>query len=176
MRHHDSLDFSWSVTREGSPWSILPVISPASGTQRGWRTEGMLLGSQDVSWQPEDPQISQWSLLFPGHSLKRALNKDRIAPGEHLRVRHITLIFPPSTISNEHREPSLCSSEKALQLAGLFETRGSTAVSQQPFKWLVPRPWFIILVEKKIHQHLWQHWLFHPQCRRHKKPTINKQH
>lgn len=99
-----------------------------------------------------------------------------LLPGEHLRVRHIALIFPPSTISNDHREPSLCTSEKALQLAGLFETRGSTAVSQQPSKWPVPMPWLSILVKKKIDQHLWKHWLFHPQCRRHKNPTINKQH
>lgn len=157
MKHHDSLVFSWSVNRESSPCSILPEISPASGSWNGWRMEGVLPGSRDISWQPEDSQISQWSLLFPGDLLKRALNKDGLLPGEHLRVRHTALIFPPSTISYGHREPSLCTLEKALQLAGLFETWGSAAVSQQPSKWPMPRPWLTILAEKKIHQHLWLH-------------------
>lgn len=61
-------------------------------------------------------------------------------PGEHLRVRHTASIFPPSTISNRHREPSPCTSEKAGQLASLFETGGSTALSQQPSKQPVPSP------------------------------------
>lgn len=61
-------------------------------------------------------------------------------PGEHLRVRQAASIFPPSPISNGHREPSPRTSEKAGQLASLFETGGSTARSQQPSKQPVPSP------------------------------------
>ena len=87
-----------------------------------------------------------------------------LLPGEHLRVRYTTLISPPSTISAGHSEPSLRTLEKALPLAGMFETRGSTAVSQQPSKQSAPIP-----AEKKMHQHLWLHWLCHSQCRRHRR-------
>jgi len=53
--------------------------------------EGVLLGSQDISWKPEDPQISHWSLSFPGDLLKQALNKDGIAPrgAPQSQIHHI---------------------------------------------------------------------------------------
>lgn len=98
-----------------------------------------------------------------------------LLPGEHLRVRHTALIFPPSTISNGHREP--CTSEKALHWQACLKQEALQPLASNHLNDpCMPRPWLTTLAEKKIHQHLWLRQLFHPQCRRHRKTATNKQH
>lgn len=81
------------------------------------------------------PKFLSGAFLFPRESLKQGLNKNRVPlRGASLSQTHC---IDFSTKNNFKRAP--CTSDKALQLAGLSGTGGSAAFSQQPSKQPVPR-------------------------------------
>lgn len=166
LRHHDSPVF-WPGNREGSLCSIPAEIPPVLRE---------LEGKKECFWEarkfPGSSQISQWSFLFPRESLKQGLNKNR-APlrGASLSQTHCI------DFSTEHNcKWTASTSEKALQLAGLCETGGSAALSQQPSKQPVPRLW-LQFWQRKIFTNVCGYIsFFTPSAEGTLKPTLNKQH
>lgn len=149
--------------------SLLPR---RAGGAEGWkeccREAGMFPGSQKT------PKFLSGVFYFQETHWNEPWTRTGLLPGEHLRVRHTALIFPPSTISNGHREPSPCTSEKALHWQACLKQEALQPLASNHLNDpCMPRPWLTILAEKKIHQHLWLHRLFHPQCRRHRKTATN---
>lgn len=99
MRDHDSLVF-WSGNREGSFCSILPEISPALRELEGLK-DGRSASGKPGSFLAA-PKFLSGAFCFHETHWNKAWTRTGFLSGEHLRVRHAALIFPPSTISNGH--------------------------------------------------------------------------
>lgn len=149
-----------------NPTWDLSCLKGAGGTE-GWK---------ECFWEarklPGSSQISQWSFLFPRDSLKQGLNKDRVPLRGASQSQTCCIDF-----STKHNfKWALCTSEKALQLAGLSETGGSAALSQQPSKQPVPRLWLQFWQRRRFTNICSYISFFTPSAEGALKPTINKQH